>query len=89
MTQDDELRGALLDQWWQRRSPEEHADLIKRRHEEFGPDDRQVVMDANERYPYPFRPNQPPIVVLVTDNEGRFRLPSILVEYVELKAGSS
>jgi hypothetical protein len=85
MARDDDLR-AQLDQWWQRRSPEERNALIKRRHAEFGPDDRQMVMDANERHP--FKPDQPPTVAITTDNRnpGRFRLPSILVEYLEIKA---
>jgi hypothetical protein len=84
MTQDDEVR-AQLDRWWQRRSPEEPAVLIEHRREEFGREFWEMVMDAE-----PLEPNQPPIVAVVSDNRtGRFRLPSILAEYVELKAGLS
>ena len=79
----DELddRRLQLDQWWQRRSPEERAALIQHRAEEFGDDYRQLIMDANPD------PREPAIVAIVADNRtGRFRLPPLLTVFLELKA---
>ena len=74
---------ARLDQWWKRRSPDERDLLIERRHGEFGLDHRRIIMDANEWHP--FKPDLPPIVAVWTDQQDRFRLPPILVDYLELK----
>jgi hypothetical protein len=83
---EDELR-THLDEWWQRwrrRSPENCGALIEHRHEELSADNRQMVMDVNEHYP--FKPDQPPIVAVASDKQSRFRLPQILKDYLALKA---
>ena len=74
-----------LDQWRERRGPEERALLIENRRGEFGREHRQMVNDANE--PHPFKPDQPTLFAVSSDHDtGRFRLPPMLVEYLEPKA---
>jgi hypothetical protein len=68
-----------LDRWWGRRSRQEREELmIRRRGDELDAEYQQMVTDANE--------GSPAIVAIVADHPGgRFRLPTMLAVYLELK----
>ncbi len=84
MTLNDE-QNAYLDRWWERRSDAERAALIEHRREEFSADYWPIVMEAE-----PLEPNEPPIIAIVSDHRtGGFRLPPIILEYLEHKASSA
>ena len=90
MAMTDDVLHTHLDRWWKRwqsRRPEKCAYLIEHRRDEFTADYRLMVMDINQHYP--FKPDQPPIVAVASDKQGRFRLPQILKDYLELKAAPS
>lgn len=70
-----------LDRWWQRLKADERAELIEHRHDELSADLWQTVMNAE-----PLETGQPPMIAVVSDTRtGRFRLPLILAEFVELR----
>lgn len=84
MTLNDE-QIAQLDRWWQRLKADERAELIEHRHDELSANLWQTVMNAE-----PLEPDRPPMIAVVSDTRtGRFRLPPVLAEYVELKAIST
>src|SRR5262249_7118905 len=73
-----------FDQWWERRTEDERATLIENRNGELSADYREIVRAANDD---PLEHDKPPVFAIVADNRtGRFRMPSILATYLELKA---